>query len=195
MKLNSYTYYLFDFAEVISLPQDMECFFQMSHLLKMDEKQFHEAYWKHRKPYDRGDKGNGYWEKVAGRKLEESLIQELIRLDCNSWGRMNPWTIDFIEELKKMGKRVGLLSNLPIDLVHYIRDFYFISLMDDIFFSAEIQMVKPDVEIYQHVLDKIKVPANEVLFFDDKEENLVGARKAGLNTWFFTPESYKELKI
>jgi putative hydrolase of the HAD superfamily len=183
-------YYLFDFADVISLPQDMVCFNEMARLLQMDEKKFHESYWKHRRSYDLGQKGKDYWPLVAARSLEDQTIESLIALDCKGWGRMNPLTISYIEKLKSSDKKLGLLSNLPIDLVHFLREkFSFLSLFDHVFFSAEIQLAKPDREIYEYVLQKTSMSANEILFFDDREENLQGAKSVGMQTFLVTQES------
>ncbi|WP_304517775.1 HAD-IA family hydrolase, partial [Cecembia rubra] len=43
-------------------------------------------------------------------------------------------------------------------------------------------LAKPDVAIYEEVLGKIKVPAKNVLFFDDLTANLEGAEKVGIQT-------------
>lgn len=55
-------------------------------------------------------------------------------------------------------------------------------LCHEIFLSHEMGLAKPDVAIYEAVLDKIKVPAKNVLFFDDLAANLEGAKKVGIQT-------------
>jgi glucose-1-phosphatase len=46
--------------------------------------------------------------------------------------------------------------------------------------SHLLRMVKPDLEIYQQAVARLGVAPNEVLFFDDLEENVSAARHAGL---------------
>jgi putative hydrolase of the HAD superfamily len=187
-------FYLFDFADVISCPQDMNSFYEMAKLLKMGNKEFHDAYWKHRKPYDKGQKGDEYWATVAGQNLEPKLLELLISWDCKSWGNMNPLTLHLLEKLKHEGKTLGLLSNLPIDLVYYLRNNYsFLQFFDHVFFSAEIKLAKPDREIYEHVLLKTGYSAREIIFFDDREENLKTAKELGLNTFLVTQENLKTI--
>lgn len=54
-------------------------------------------------------------------------------------------------------------------------------LFDHRFLSHEIGLVKPDREIYEHVLAAIGLPAANVLFLDDNQINVDGARAAGLH--------------
>ena len=39
---------------------------------------------------------------------------------------------------------------------------------------------KPDAAAYRHVSRSIDLPCPRILFFDDAEENVQGARKAGM---------------
>lgn len=52
------------------------------------------------------------------------------------------------------------------------------------YFSHEIGMRKPDKEIYDFVLKENSLKAAETLFIDDSEQNITGAKKAGLKTYF-----------
>ena len=53
------------------------------------------------------------------------------------------------------------------------------------FVSSDYLMLKPEVEIYQAFLAKYGLVAEECLFVDDREENVSGARKAGMNGFVF----------
>lgn len=55
-----------------------------------------------------------------------------------------------------------------------------------VFFSYQLNMRKPDLEIYQEVLRLSKTNASEALFMDDKLENLNGALSVGINTFHIT---------
>jgi HAD superfamily hydrolase (TIGR01509 family) len=43
-------------------------------------------------------------------------------------------------------------------------------------------MRKPDLEIYEQVLGKLKVKPEEILFIDDQLENIEPAQKLGMHT-------------
>ena len=186
--------YIFDYADVISFPQDLNEFYAMADLLKLDHNLFKELYWKYRRPYDLGQRGEDYWKLVSGKDLSKDTIQKLIDHDCRSWLRVNPFTVKLLFDLHAAGKRLALLSNLPIELVNALRtEHSFLSVFEKIFFSAEIHLVKPDIEIYQYALRELKVNGRDVLFFDDKQENLEGAHKLSINTFLFEKDSAEKL--
>ena len=99
--------------------------------------------------------------------------------------------IERIELIKKLrGKyKLFLLSNtnaIHIDEVNAI--LYkttgiekLDALFDKIYYSFDIGMAKPDVEIYKHVLLENNINASETLFLDDNTDNIEGARLAGIN--------------
>lgn len=51
------------------------------------------------------------------------------------------------------------------------------------YYSHLVKMAKPDIEIYQHVIENNKLVPHQTLFLDDNIENLEGAKKAGIQTF------------
>jgi putative hydrolase of the HAD superfamily len=56
------------------------------------------------------------------------------------------------------------------------------SVFDDIFISSEMGMRKPEKRIFEHVLSQYNVSSNEVVFFDDMEENILVGRELGIES-------------
>jgi glucose-1-phosphatase len=54
---------------------------------------------------------------------------------------------------------------------------------DNAYYSHLVKMRKPDVEIYNLVLDENNLLAHETLFLDDNVSNLEGASQAGIQTF------------
>jgi len=54
-----------------------------------------------------------------------------------------------------------------------------------IFASHELRARKPSVGIYRDVAGELGVPASSLVFFDDLEANVEGARRAGLEAHLF----------
>ena len=50
-------------------------------------------------------------------------------------------------------------------------------------FSAELGASKPDPEAYRRLADRLGVAPEEILFFDDDEPLVIGARAAGLSAY------------
>lgn len=66
---------------------------------------------------------------------------------------------------------------------------------DKVFFSHDLQMRKPDIEIYQEVLKLTESKFSESIFMDDKIENLLGAKSVGIHTKHITkPNQIFELE-
>jgi putative hydrolase of the HAD superfamily len=55
-------------------------------------------------------------------------------------------------------------------------------LFDHLFLSHEMGLRKPGEAIYREVVGTIGAPAGKCLFFDDLNENLLGAKKVGIQT-------------
>jgi glucose-1-phosphatase len=56
-----------------------------------------------------------------------------------------------------------------------------LAAFDAVYISNELGMRKPDPEIFTYVLDRHRVSADEAVFFDDNEANVVSARALGIH--------------
>lgn len=89
-------------------------------------------------------------------------------------------TASVIPKLLQQGIQVGCLSNTNSVHWKYLQTSYdFMSLFKVQFASQELGAAKPDAEIYQMVEEKLQVKGNELLFFDDRLENIEAARTRG----------------
>ena len=93
-----------------------------------------------------------------------------------------PEVIELIEKLKSQGFRLSILSNTFPYQAEIIKEINGCSLFDDLFFSCEKGLTKPDLEFYELVIREMNVSSQECLFIDDKEENLLPAEKLGMKT-------------
>lgn len=50
---------------------------------------------------------------------------------------------------------------------------------------GDLKIQKPDARIFQLTLERLGCEANDCLYVDDREGNLVAARKVGMNTILF----------
>ncbi|MCR5399927.1 MAG: HAD family phosphatase [Lachnospiraceae bacterium] len=95
-----------------------------------------------------------------------------------------PGTDEWIKSLQEQGKHVYILSNFGTHCFKQVRKKFlgFLDIVDGAVISYEIHKVKPEREIYDYLLDKYDLKAEESVFIDDREENLLTARKLGLHT-------------
>ena len=92
---------------------------------------------------------------------------------------------EFCESVKESGFGIYVLSNASDLFYVYFPKFLPLDFFDGVFVSADYRMLKPDVEIYKTFLEKYGLKGDECLFIDDREDNIEGAKKAGLNTFRF----------
>lgn len=78
--------------------------------------------------------------------------------------------------------RTGILSNSFVGAREREQGAYgFEDLVDDIVYSHEAGMSKPDPRIYALVCSRLGVLPRETVFLDDAEANVTGAREAGIH--------------
>ena len=88
---------------------------------------------------------------------------------------------NLINKIKKDFPNIKIV--IATNHISFIRDFIEKELIvDDIIISAEINMIKPNSNFYNYLLDKYKIEASELLFLDDNVENIDGAYKLSINT-------------
>jgi FMN phosphatase YigB (HAD superfamily) len=89
--------------------------------------------------------------------------------------------VSLLPELKKRGLRLYFLSNFPGDIFEEIKSgYYFFKYFDGGIISAEVKLSKPDIRIYQALIDKYSLIPEESLFIDDIEVNVMAAEETGM---------------
>jgi putative hydrolase of the HAD superfamily len=86
-----------------------------------------------------------------------------------------------VADVRATGVTVACLSNT--NRVHWeagAQAWPLFSAFDRAFLSFEIGLVKPDAEVFAHMTTALDLPPYRVLFLDDNEVNVDGARAAGL---------------
>ena len=153
--------------------------------------EFCEGYWAHRLDYDRGELDCvTFWQKVAasaGRSFTAAQIAELTRLDIASWLHLQPGTVTLIEDLAAAGYRLALLSNAPAEVADVMAALPVVAAhFEHCTFSCYLRAVKPQPEVYQAVLTLLGASPGEVVFLDDRPENVAGAEALGIRSVHFT---------
>ncbi|TRX36265.1 HAD family hydrolase [Flavobacterium restrictum] len=127
---------------------------------------------------------NGFKKQMPNATIDEILVAwNAILLDFPLY------RLEFLQMLSKK-YRLFLLSNT--DAIHITTfeqkvgiSFYsaFYQCFEKVYFSFEIGMRKPDVAIYNYVLNKHELSPKRTLFVDDKKENTDAAQSLGIHVW------------
>ena len=95
-------------------------------------------------------------------------------------------TIEIIRSIGDSNNRCFVLSNMHVASISYLEKKYKIwDMFDGIVISSRIQKVKPEIEIYEHLLTEYQLKASETIFIDDTSENLTAAASIGIQTIMF----------
>jgi FMN phosphatase YigB (HAD superfamily) len=93
--------------------------------------------------------------------------------------------VKLLPELKKRGYRLYYLSNFPGDIFDEIRSANkFFEYFEGGVISAEVRHSKPSTRIFEILLAKYSLKAEESLFIDDLEENTNAAKATGMYAIF-----------
>ena len=99
---------------------------------------------------------------------------------------------NLVKCLKQQGYQVYVLSNYGKTLFeHAKKTFQFLKEVDGGIISYQVQKIKPDAAIYEELLNKYKICAEEAVFLDDTVENLEQAACMGIKTVHVT--SYESI--
>lgn len=108
---------------------------------------------------------------------EPEMLEEIVDIE----GLKNKALLRYIEQDLKPRFKIGLLSNIA---TNWVRESFLTSeeqaLFDEMVFSFEVGITKPNPEIFQIICSRLQVEPTDSVFIDDIDSNVVGAKQAGL---------------
>lgn len=181
---------VFDYGEVISLSPSESDTAALLEVAGVDGDSFWPSYWRHRESLDQGTISvREYWTRLAdelGTAWSDAERHELWVRDFRSWFSTDPGTVTLIGELRAGGTRLALLSNAGFDFAGAFAQAPFSEGFERVFVSAELGMVKPHADIYEHVARELGIGFDEFVFVDNKAENVAALEQLGGTGHVFT---------
>lgn len=176
---------LFDFGMVLSCPPVPAVWAEMQRVSGLDEEALHRFYWAHRDDYDQGSlNGTEYWNTIAngaGRQLTPEQNTQLLSLDVDLWTDLNLPMLAWVKLLHRSGVRTGILSNMPSAMAEgIVQKFDWIGDFHHAVWSHALRLRKPDQAIYAAAAEGLGVAPEQILFVDDKAENIRAAEDFGM---------------
>lgn len=178
---------VFDYGEVISRQTDVRPVLAASLHVPLEE--FCAAYEGYRNDYDTGLSDADYWHAVARRLgivVSSAQIEELTRTDISGWSSTRPAALALVRQLHATGVSLALLSNAPHSHAQTFRTKVWTRSFRHLLFSGELGTAKPRPPVWQRLFDTLSARPEECLLFDDRADNVAGARRAGLRTHEWT---------
>lgn len=136
------------------------------------------------------DRGVLSYEAVLRRFVEnDSQLEEIIQrvfADLHGILGVYDYTESWIKQLKEAGYGVYYLSNFFQKADEDCKDLMgFLELTDGGILSYKDKVTKPDSQIYELLLERFGLKAEECVFLDDTKKNIDGARAVGIHGILF----------
>lgn len=187
---------LFDWAGVFCLPGEPFADKQLQKALRLKPAEIEARVKKDQDKYYRGKISSiEFWNRVGKHFDLKDLSEKKLTSSYLKSYRIYP---SMLSLAKKLGKkyRVGLISNLTNEMMkdifskHQIEKYF-----QKTIFSNQTGYLKPEPEIFNLALKKMRTYPEEVLFIDDSPKNVSAAKKMGMTTVLATTPQETKRKI
>ncbi|MFZ5810361.1 MAG: HAD family hydrolase [Chloroflexota bacterium] len=126
-----------------------------------------------------------HWREVVRTLGAGESDIETIKTEFFAGDRLDERLVMYLRQMRNQ-YHIGLLSNAWSDLRSFLHHrLGILDMFDEAVISAEVKMMKPQVEIYHYTARKLGVAPHEAVFVDDMQENVEGARAAGMQAILF----------
>ena len=130
-------------------------------------------------------------EPLILQRIPERLKEQVRHLLTRWWEKRTliPGMGELLEELKRKGYKLYLLSNASIWHHQYWPTFPVSRLFDGELISCDYGIIKPNPKIYQLFTEKYRLDPGECLFVDDLTANVAAAIQCGWKGIVFQGEA------
>jgi len=120
-----------------------------------------------------------FWHKLSAqlRKPVPRNYFNLLRSNLRNHAKLHPEIAKLVEKLKKKNIKTVVLSNTIPPHAEVLKQKGWYQLFDSVFLSYKLGLRKPNIEIFQWVLDHLRLKGNKCIYVDDLKENLRAAQK------------------
>jgi putative hydrolase of the HAD superfamily len=136
--------------------------------------------WDIYRPAMAGEITDAEWMKLVADRLPIENAEAAVAEWQSYRGEPDPEVLAFIREVRAAGRPVGLATNATDRLGEDLATLGLADEVDLVVSSWEIKVHKPAPEFFQKACELIGVPPKQVLFIDDDDRAVRGARVAGL---------------
>lgn len=136
------------------------------------------------------DSGMPFIQAVELLQAEYPEYSEAIQLFADRWEDMLkseiPESVELLREVKSRGFRLFGLTNWSAETIPIAyRRFDFFKLFEGIVVSGEEKVAKPDKRIFEIILERYGLDAEETIFIDDNRDNIKSAQEMGFKAILF----------
>ena len=130
-----------------------------------------------------------YWSNI----LDIDIISEKKKSENMSLIKLNEGSLDILERLKDMNKKLFLITNahrltLEVKLSKFDLSKYF----TDLVCSHELGYVKEDIQFWHLLRNRLKIDYNDSVLIEDTFDNIISAHHAGIKSFIYINQVKKD---
>jgi HAD superfamily hydrolase (TIGR01509 family) len=139
-----------------------------------------------------------FYENQFGGSFDPRVLLQM-HLDIYTRGfQIDSSMLDLLQRLN-LSHTTACLTNTEIEVSNVNSELGLYTHFQYKFLSVEMHMMKPNEDIFMSAVQKLNAPVKDIIFIDDKEENINTGSLLGLKTILFesadkTKEMLRELK-
>jgi len=189
---------IFDWGGVIesNVAEEYNIYVAISNIIKqcnikMSEREFLNTLYKNNEICNKIENIEKWFQTL---KLNCSF-EEFLRIYKNETSKVHYYkeVVLLAQSLKKYCN-IAILSNIILLDKSRLNNQIGLNNFDYVWLSFEIGLKKPDEKIYKLVERECKILPNNILFIDDKEENIVCAQKRGWNVCHAKGDEFSKIE-
>jgi putative hydrolase of the HAD superfamily len=177
---------LFDMGGILEAPFDDVLFTEMARLLGVPEPELRRE--RSRQGLDltlgRTTLREFYATVVAGRAsgvAPDAAVARHLAVYESATGALDVRVLELIADLRRRRHIVACLTNTEVEVGRFNRDRGLYRAFDRAFLSTEMGLHKPERAVFERAVAELGCAPGEAVFTDDKLENVMGARAAGVH--------------
>ena len=158
---------------------------KMADSLGLDKEKLHKIWFEKKDLLVTGKMDEEEFLKEIVKISEKPISLEDIKIKIRENNIVNEEMLSLLRKLKENNLLVALNNEIKEWNEYRISKFKLNDYFESIISSCDVGVAKPDIKIYEILLDKLKKSPEDVIFIDNREENLIPAEKLGIKTHLF----------
>lgn len=140
------------------------------------------AYWHEKKP----------WHKYTNKEVERRVIENVIALVRDN-GEPKQGAYKVLKEIRSYDKPIAIASSSYTPVIEVVLEKLNIAQFFDVIHSAEKERFgKPHPDVYIHAAEKLNVPAETCIVFEDSVNGMIAAKAAQMTCVGIPDEENKD---
>ncbi|MBI3888054.1 HAD-IA family hydrolase, partial [Candidatus Microgenomates bacterium] len=126
-------------------------------------------------------------KKYLEKWLWKGTVEELMEYWFSGENEVNQNLVEVIKKLREKNILCAVATNQVQERTDYlIKNVGFGEIFDQIYSSCFIGFKKPQREFFDDILKELNLKPEEIMFWDDTQENIDKAKELGFQTEFYT---------